>query len=262
MVIRRKVQTSPTALTYRSSSFFLGAQTTGQPIARIGMFSRIVGQARIVAKGGGTGMIDATLLPLQRRLLDGMARRLAAQGITADQITIAGFALGALALPALALGQYGWALLLIALNRLMDGLDGAVARLTTPTDRGAFLDIALDFVFYALVPLGFALADPDRNALPAAFLIAAFVGTGSSFLAFAATAARLGLTSDAYPSKGIYYLGGLTEGFETIGLFVAICLFPAMFPVLAYLFACACAVTTLTRWMQGWVALSPESKDR
>jgi hypothetical protein len=38
-----------------------------------------------------------------------------------------------------------------------------VARLTTPTDRGAFLDITLDFLFYASVPLAFALADPARQ---------------------------------------------------------------------------------------------------
>ena len=31
-------------------------------------------------------------------------------------------------------------------------LDGSVARLTQPTDAGGFLDIALDFVFYATIP--------------------------------------------------------------------------------------------------------------
>ncbi|TNF64961.1 MAG: CDP-alcohol phosphatidyltransferase family protein [Rhodobacteraceae bacterium] len=207
-------------------------------------------------------MIDAVLLPLQRRVLEGPARALARRGIHADRITLAGFGIGALALPALAAGHFGLALALIALNRLMDGLDGAVARLNGPTDRGAYLDIALDFVFYALVPLGFALADPDRNALPAAVLIAAFVGTGSSFLAFAAVASRRGLDAPRYPTKGIYYLGGLTEGFETIAIFVAMCLFPAWFPALALAFALACAITTLSRWRQGWIALSPADRNR
>lgn len=207
-------------------------------------------------------MIDAVLLPLQRRVLHAPARRLADLGVSADQITVCGFILGLLSLPALANGLYGLALLCIGLNRLSDGLDGAVARLTQPTDRGAFLDIALDFVFYALVPVGFALANPAQNALPAAILIAAFVGTGSSFLAFATVAAKRGLSADAYPAKGIYYLGGLTEGTETIAVFVAMCLFPDLFVWLAYGFAAACAVTTLTRWHQGWVALAPEEKDQ
>jgi len=203
-------------------------------------------------------MIDAALLPLQRRVLSAPARRLVDLGVTADQITLAGFLLGVLSLPFLAYGLYGPALIFICLNRIMDGLDGAVARLTGPTDRGAFLDIALDFIFYALVPVGFALADPVQNALPAAILIASFVGTGSSFLAFATIAAKRGMATNAYPSKGIYYLSGLTEGAETIALFVAICLFPFLFPVLAYVFAAGCALTTVTRWHQGWAALAPE----
>jgi phosphatidylglycerophosphate synthase len=159
-----------------------------------------------------------------------------------------------LAVPALAAGWSWVALALILANRLADGLDGEVARLSRPTDRGAFLDIALDFLFYALVPLGFAFADPVANALPAAVLIAAFVGTGSSFLAFSVIAAKRGLAPSRYPSKGIFYLGGLTEGFETIAVFVAMCLFPAAFPALAWVFAAACAVTTLTRWREGWKA--------
>ncbi|WP_227286861.1 CDP-alcohol phosphatidyltransferase family protein [Boseongicola sp. H5] len=199
-------------------------------------------------------MIDAALQPLQHRLLAHPARVLHRRGVEPDQITIAGFLIGVLALPALAFGLYGPALVLILLNRLADGLDGAVARLGAPTDRGAFLDIALDFVFYALIPLGFALAEPAANALPAAVLIAAFVGSGTSFLAFSIIAAKRDLKAEDYPSKGIYYLGGLTEGFETITLFILICLWPALFPLLAYVFAAACVVTTVTRWVQGWQA--------
>lgn len=201
-------------------------------------------------------MIDALILPAQRRALNPLARALHRRGVTADRISLTGFAVGIMAVPALALGWFWVALALILANRLADGLDGAVARLSAPTDRGAFLDIALDFVFYAVIPLGFALADPAANALPAAVLIAAFVGTGSSFLAFAVIAAKRGLRAEDYPTKGIFYLGGLTEGFETIALFIAICLFPSLFPVLAYGFAAACALTTLTRWWQGWRAFA------
>lgn len=200
-------------------------------------------------------MFDATLLPPLRALLDAPARALVARGVAADQVTLAGFCIGLLALPALWLGCYAVALVLILVNRLADGLDGIMARQVGATDRGAFLDIALDFFFYATVPLGFALAVPE-NALAAAVLICAFVGTGSSFLAFAVIAAKRGMTAAAYPAKGIFYLGGLTEGAETIGVFVLMCAIPAWFVPLAYGFAAACAVTTVLRWLQGWRSFS------
>lgn len=203
-------------------------------------------------------MIDAAILPVQRILLAGPARWLAARGVTADRISLAGFAVGLLAVPALAAGLPGVALALILANRLADGLDGAVARLSRPTDRGAFLDIGLDFLFYALVPLGFALMDPARNALAAAVLIAAFVGTGSSFLAFATVAGQRGERAARSPGKGITYLGGLTEGAETVALFVALCIWPGLFPPLALAFAGACALTTAARLREGWIAFGPE----
>jgi len=197
-------------------------------------------------------LFDRYFLPLQQHLFDPPARWLAARKVSADSVTVLGFAIGLLAMPLLASGHYTAALLAIALNRLCDGLDGALARCTQPTDRGAFLDIALDFVFYACVPLGFALADPSHNALAAAVLLFAFMGTATSFLAFSAIAARRGMTASNYPAKGLYYLGGLTEGFETIALFVALCLWPSAFPVMAYIFAAMCGLTTVTRWWWGW----------
>mgnify|MGYP003761685463 FL=1 len=201
-------------------------------------------------------MIDAKLLPLQRRMLRPMALGLVTFGVRADQVTITGFLLGIVALPLLASEQYIWALVFILLNRLLDGIDGEVARLTITTDRGAFLDIALDFVFYALIPLGFALANVTENALAAAVLLAAFVGTGSSFLAFSLMAEKRKLHAQKFPSKGLYYLGGLTEGAETIAVFVAFCLWPNLFTPLAYGFAFACGLTTLSRWLQGWHLLA------
>ena len=201
-------------------------------------------------------MIDAKLLPLQRRLLRPMALGLVTFGVRADQVTITGFLLGIVALPLLASEQYIWTLVFILLNRLLDGIDGELARLTITTDRGAFLDIALDFVFYALIPLGFALANVTENALAAAVLLAAFVGTGSSFLAFSLMAEKRKLHAQKFPSKGLYYLGGLTEGAETIAVFVAFCLWPNLFTPLAYGFAFACGLTTLSRWLQGWHLLA------
>ena len=204
-------------------------------------------------------MFDSKLQPWLRRALDPLAAQLAARSVTADAMTLSGFAVGAAASGALAVGAYRMALVLILVNRLVDGLDGALARRLGPTDRGAFLDIALDFFFYAMIPVGFALADPAGNALPAAVLLLSFMGTASSFLAFAAIAGARRMKAPEFPTKGLYYLGGLTEGAETIALFVATCLWPRSFPALAYAFATLCFATTLMRWRWGWVAFAPAS---
>jgi phosphatidylglycerophosphate synthase len=201
-------------------------------------------------------MLDRAAIAALKPLLDAGGRALARCGIGADTVTLAGFTVGLSAAVAIAFGYPGWGLVLLLLSRLGDGLDGAVARQTHPTDRGAFLDITLDFLYYAGVPLAFAIADPAANALPAAVLLAAFVGTGSSFLAFAVLAERRGLASTAFPQKGFYYLGGLTEATETLLCFVLMCLWPERFAWWAYGFASLCTLTIATRIVGGARVLS------
>lgn len=207
-------------------------------------------------------MLDRYLVPWQQRLLQQPASWLAGHGITANALTITGFLVGLLAVPAIATQNYGVGLAFIVANRLLDGLDGAVARLSGTTDRGAFLDIALDFFFYAAIPFAFALADPAANALAASALLVTFVGTGSSFLAFAAIAEKRGLASTRMPRKGLFYLGGITEGTETIALFVVLCLFPWAFASIALFFAAFAILTTVARWHWGWVAFAEERSSR
>lgn len=197
-------------------------------------------------------MMDRWAVALLRPGLQAGARTLVRAGVRADAVTWTGFAIGLGAAVCIAHQAFLVGLGLLLLSRLLDGLDGAVARLTQPTDRGAFLDITLDFLFYASIPLAFAWADPLRNALAAATLLAAFVGTGSTFLAFAVLAERRGLTSAAYPAKGLYYLGGLTEATETLLVFAAMSLWPQAFPVIAAGFAGLCVLTVLTRLWAGW----------
>jgi len=200
-------------------------------------------------------MLDARL----RRLIDpplaALSAPLARHGVGANAVTIVGFVIGLGALAALAQQRYGLGLGLLLLNRLFDGLDGALARQRGLSDLGGFLDIVLDFIVYAGVPFAFALADPAANALAAAFLILSFVGTGSSFLAYAVMAARRGITTELRGRKSLYYLGGLTEGTETILAFVLACLLPAWFPLIAWIFGALCWLTTATRVIVAWQTL-------
>lgn len=200
-------------------------------------------------------MLDRWAVQLFRAPLNQLAGRLKKSGYGPDQISFRAFVVGMGALPALYLHMYWLALVCILLNRIGDGLDGALARMTKTSDAGGFLDIVLDFIFYASVVLGFALAAPEANGLGAAVLLFSFVGTGSSFLAFAVMAERRGIENIVYPQKGIYYLTGLAEGTETLFFFVLFCLFPDFFPLLAYVFASICLVTMVTRVIGGYLAL-------
>lgn len=204
-------------------------------------------------------MLDAGLRRLIDAPLNAAGGCLARAGLGADAVTLGGFVIGLAALPLLAAGSYGWALVTILANRLADGLDGAIARAARdgnrgPSEFGGYLDILCDFLFYGVVAFGFALAAP-ANRLPAAFLLFSFIGTGSSFLAFAIAAARRGWETAARGQKSFYHLGGLTEGSETIALFIVICLLPGSFPVLAWVFGAACWATTLGRALAAWKSL-------
>ncbi len=200
-------------------------------------------------------MLDKAATLLIQPAVNAMARVLHRLGIGANALTLTAFGTGMVAAYCVASNAFMLAIAFIVLSRTLDALDGAVARLAVPTDAGGFLDITLDFLFYASIPLAFAFANPLQNALPAAVLLAAFVGTTSSFLAFATLAAKRNLHSAAYPNKSFYFLGGLTEATETLACFLAMCFWPRYFPELAYGFAALCAVTTATRVIGGFLML-------
>ena len=191
-------------------------------------------------------MFDAKLRPLIDPPLNAIGVRLAKAGVSALTVTFLGLVLGLGAAVAAAFGEYGLALLLIGANRLADGLDGAVARARGPTDLGGYFDIVADFAFYVSVPVGFGLS-AEANLVPALVLVATFVLTGISFLAFAIVAQKRGAETQAHGKKSFFYSTGLAEGGETIVAFLAMCLVPAAFPLIAYVFAGLCVATVVQR---------------
>ncbi|MBX3572689.1 MAG: CDP-alcohol phosphatidyltransferase family protein [Mesorhizobium sp.] len=184
--------------------------------------------------------------------LDRVAGALHAAGISANAITLSAFAIGAAAALAIALGALWTGLILILVSRLGDGLDGAVAKRAGRTDLGGYLDIVLDFAFYGMIPLAFVILDPAANGIPGALLIAVFYANGASFLAYAAIAEKRGLAGNARGPKSLFFTTGLAEATETIAVFVAFCLFPDWFAILAYAFAALTAYTALSRVVLAW----------
>ena len=180
-------------------------------------------------------MIDKELNKYTSSHLNRIANILYERGVEPNWVTLLGLALAFLCFVALSYGLFYLGLILILINRFLDGLDGSLARLGTPRKFGAFFDITSDFAFYALIPLGFAVHSPHENALPTAFLLAAFYVNGSSFLAEAIIIEKYNIKFDQ-ADKGFFYSFGLIEGFETICFFLFICLFPNVYANAAYIF--------------------------
>jgi len=190
--------------------------------------------------------------------LDRMGQGLARAGVSADAVTAFGLVVGLGAALMVALRLDMAAVLLFAFNRLLDGLDGAIARATQRTDRGGFLDIVFDFTIYGAVPVAFALREPVVLALPATVLLFSFYVNGASFLAFAAIAAKRGMAGSPRGVKSIYFTAGFMEGTETILFFVAMILKPSWFPVLAYAFAGLTFMSALARGTLAWYVFRDE----
>ncbi|SNT69905.1 CDP-alcohol phosphatidyltransferase family protein [Psychrobacter sp. LV10R520-6] len=207
-------------------------------------------------------MLDKYIIPIIKPLLTPVVKLLHKRAITADQLTVAGFLIGLLAVPLLALEYWYAALTAIILNRIFDGLDGALARYANQSSSaGGYLDITLDFLFYAAIPFGFIIANPEQNAIAGSLLLATFIGTGSSFLAFAIAAEKFDIEKPQFKYKSFYYLNGLTEGTETIALFVAFCIWPQHFALLATLFSIACMITIFTRIHGGYHTLRQQEAE-
>ncbi|HEV2559730.1 MAG TPA: CDP-alcohol phosphatidyltransferase family protein [Microvirga sp.] len=203
-------------------------------------------------------MLDGFMRRVIDPPLDRAGAALARYGVAADLLTLLGLLTGLLAAGAIVAGWNLAALGLLALSRVLDGLDGATARASRRTDRGGFIDIVFDFIFYGAIPLAFALADPEANAVPAAVLLFSFYVNGASFLAFAAVAAKRGLESRVRGVKSIYFTAGLAEGTETILVFLAMAAIPQAFPILAYGFAGLTMMSAIARISLAWSAFRDE----
>lgn len=192
-------------------------------------------------------MLDKSMRKVIDPIVNRIGAGLARLGFSANGITLIGLALGLASAGAVAIGAFGWALVLLLLGRLADGLDGAVARATQKTDFGGYLDIVCDFLFYGAFPAAFVLYDPGLNGAAGAFLLTSFYFNGATFLGFAIMAEKHEMVTDARGTKSLYFTGGLLEGTETIVFFVLLCLLPHWFAPLAWVFGTLCFITATSR---------------
>lgn len=183
--------------------------------------------------------------------LNAIGKRMASRGISANMLTLIGFVFGMAAMVFIVLEQYNIAAFFICLNRLSDGLDGAIARHTHLTDFGGFLDIVCDFIVYSGIVFAFGLAN-ERYLFSAGFLVFSFIGPITSFLAYAIIAGKRKINSEIRGKKSFYYLGGICEGTETAAVLILLCIFPAFFDVICLTFGLLCWLTTCGRVYSAW----------
>lgn len=179
-------------------------------------------------------MLDARARALYGPGINRLAGRLARLGVRPGAITAAGLATGVGASVAVALEHWLLALALLLVNRALDGLDGAVARLTHPTDLGGMLDFLADFVVYGGFVVGVSIAVPDAR-VACAVLLAAYLLNNVALLSFASLIEKRGL--ELGDERSLRFTSGLTEGTETVIAYTAICLLPTHAGTIAWVFA-------------------------
>jgi len=167
-------------------------------------------------------------------------------------MTLFGFAAGLLAMGAIFHQHYWVAAILFLLNRIADGLDGAIARHSQTTDFGGILDIACDFIVYPGIVFAFGLADHE-NLFYASFLIFSFIGPITTFLAYAIVAAKQQKKTSLRGIKSFYHLGGICEGTETAFVLFLICLIPDTFQWVSIIYGTLCWFTTVGRLYQAYI---------
>jgi phosphatidylglycerophosphate synthase len=135
-------------------------------------------------------------------------------------------------------------------NRVLDGLDGTLARVQgRQTDLGGYVDLLLDFVVYAAIPIGLAVGlGDDRTLVAALVLLASFYVNAASWMYLSAvlerrdagTRARGELTTVAMPP-------GLIGGTETMVCYAAFFLLPRYLVPLFWLMSSLVLLTAVQR---------------
>ncbi|MDA3948357.1 MAG: CDP-alcohol phosphatidyltransferase family protein [Spirochaeta sp.] len=190
-------------------------------------------------------MFDNASRPLKDRVLLPAVRAVPA-AIGPMAITAAALVCGVGAAIAAGAGQWTVALVLFAINRILDGLDGLVARYRgAASDLGGYLDVLFDFVVYAAVPIGVWLGTGGTATLPLVVLLAVFYVNAASWMYLSAVVEKRG--AGPRPLTSVVMPVGVVEGTETLVFFTLFLAVPAYAGMLFYAMAAATAVGILQR---------------
>lgn len=205
-------------------------------------------------------MLDTAARRFTGPLLDRAAGPIATIGVSATTVTAIGWAAGATACVAVARGAWDLALALWLLNRVLDGLDGALARQVGATDLGGFLDIVADFSIYSGFVLALAIEVPAARLACVALLVAYYV-SGTALLALSSMLERRRLEQHR-DVRSLRFVGGLAEGTETVIAYALITILPQHAETIVWIFTAAVAITAVQRVIEGAMTLRPRPSVR
>lgn len=202
-------------------------------------------------------MLDRRLRPRAQAALAPIAARCGR--IRPSTLTLVGGALGVAAAVAAGFGLPLAAVALWVANRIIDGLDGVVARTTGRTsDAGGYLDMVVDVVVYASIPLGVAVGHGGTPAWTvAALLLASFSLNIISWCYLAALLEKRGRgATNEGESTSITMPPGLIEGTETIIAYTLLLAVPSAAVVTMAAMAALVTVGAVMRTRQGMAILA------
>jgi phosphatidylglycerophosphate synthase len=202
-------------------------------------------------------MFDASLRRTKDRIGLPVAVRL--KGVSPNTISLAAFAVGILTTWLAFRGLFGWALAFWLVSRVLDGLDGLLARVhQKQSDFGGYLDILMDFAIYSALPIGIVLSapSPDRY-LALAFMLAAFYVNGASWMYLAAILEKRGSQFVGDPAAPptmttVVMPSGLVGATETILAYCAFLIWPDQVSLLFSIFGGMVVFTTFQRLVWAW----------
>ncbi len=233
-------------------------------------------------------MIDAPLRRMLDRPLTTVASILDRPWVSPDRITVVGLTAGIASAGAAAVQWWPLAFALWMLSRVLDGLDGALARRRRSAavmsaaagpaaaaasgsavggangspasvatgEAGGYLDIVCDFVIYGAVVVGVAIGVANGFGAPwwpFLLVMLTYYVNGAAFLAFSSIAERTGRTLD--DGRSLSFLGRIAEGTETIVVHSLWLLFPVIAWQLAIVWAAFVGISAVQRIVVGYRSL-------
>ncbi len=199
-------------------------------------------------------MLDRRLRPVKEKILTPLARVLGDR-VHPMAVTLTAFLVGVGAAVCAARGTLGLALGCWIVNRLLDGFDGTLARTQrVQSDLGGYVDLLLDFVVYAAIPVGLVLGVASATRAPVALaalaLISTFYVNAASWLYLSALLEKRGAGAQARGElTSVSMPEGIVGGVETIAFYVLFFLWPAHLVTLFTSMAALVVVTIVLRLM-------------